>query len=44
MIGRLEQACGEFPGVHTEKNSIYELADIGMSAFSVFFTQSVMVK
>jgi hypothetical protein len=40
MIKRLEQACADFPDVRTGKNSVYELADIGMSAFSVFFTQS----
>jgi hypothetical protein len=40
MIERLEQACGEIPDVRTGKNSIYDLPDVGMSAFSVFFTQS----
>ena len=40
MIKRLEQACAGFPDVRTGKNSVYELADVGMSAFSVFFTQS----
>jgi hypothetical protein len=40
MIKRLEQACAEFPDVRTGKNSIYDLADVGMSAFSVFFAQS----
>lgn len=40
MIERLEEACGDFPDVRTGKNNVYELADVGMSAFSVFFTQS----
>jgi hypothetical protein len=40
MIEQLEQACGEFPDVRTGKNSTYDLPDVGMSAFSVFFTQS----
>jgi len=40
MIERLEQACGKFPDLRTGKNSIYDLPDVGMSAFSVFFIQS----
>ena len=40
MIKRLEQSCEEFPDLRTGKNSVYDLADVGMSAFSVFFTQS----
>jgi len=40
LIKRLEQSCEGFPDLRTGKNSIYELADVGMSAFSVFFTQS----
>jgi len=40
IIEGLEQACGEFPDVRRGKNSIYDLRDVGMSAFSVFFTQS----
>lgn len=40
MIKCLEQACAGFPDVRTGKNSIYDLPDVGMSAFSVFFTQS----
>jgi hypothetical protein len=40
MIKRLEQACEEFPDLRTGKNNVYELVDVGMSAFSVFFTQS----
>jgi hypothetical protein len=40
LIKRLEQACESFPDLRTGKNSVYELADVGMSAFSVFFTQS----
>jgi hypothetical protein len=40
LIKRLEQACRGFPDLRTGKNSVYELVDVGMSAFSVFFTQS----
>jgi hypothetical protein len=40
MIKRLEQACENFPDLRAGKNSVYELVDIGMSSFSVFFTQS----
>lgn len=40
MIKRLEQACAGMPDIRTGKNSVYELSDVGMSAFSVFFTQS----
>ena len=40
MIERLQEACAEFPDERTGKNSKYDLADVGMSAFSVFFTQS----
>ena len=40
MIERLKQACDEFPDERTGKNSQYDLPDVGMSAFSVFFTQS----
>jgi hypothetical protein len=40
MIKRLEQSCEVFSDLRTGKNSIYEMRDVGMSAFSVFFTQS----
>jgi hypothetical protein len=40
MIERLRQACEEFLDERTGKNSQYDLADVGLSAFSVFFTQS----
>lgn len=40
LIKGLEQACAGFPDIRTGKNSVYEIADVGMSAFSVFFTQS----
>jgi len=40
LIKNLEQACASFPDVRSGKNSIYDLPDVGMSAFSVFFTQS----
>ena len=40
MIKRIKQSCEGFPDERTGKNSIYDMADVGMSAFSVFFTQS----
>ena len=40
MIKGLEQACAEFPDLRTGKNSIYDIPDVGLSAFSVFFIQS----
>ncbi len=40
LIKRLEQSCEGFPDLRTGKNSVYEMRDVGMSAFSVFFTQS----
>jgi len=39
-IEHLKQACADFPDVRTRKNSSYDLPDVGMSAFSVFFAQS----
>ena len=40
LIKWLEQSCERFPDLRSGKNSVYELRDVGMSAFSVFFTQS----
>jgi len=40
MIKSLEQAFEKFPEHRRGENSQYELADAGMGAFSVFFTQS----
>jgi len=40
MIKRIEQSCEGFSDLRTGKNSIYDMRDVGMSAFSVFFTQS----
>lgn len=40
MVKDLEQIIEKFPEHRTGKNSQYELADAGMGAFSVFFTQS----
>ncbi|MCJ7625228.1 MAG: hypothetical protein MUO76_17155, partial [Anaerolineaceae bacterium] len=34
MIKRLRQSCEGFPDLRTGKNSIYDLPDVGMSAFS----------
>ncbi len=39
MVKRLRQVCSQFPDLRTGKNSIYELQDVAMSAFAVFFTQ-----
>ena len=40
MLKSLEQAFEKFPEHRRGRNSQYELADAGMGAFSVFFTQS----
>jgi hypothetical protein len=40
MIKDLEQVFEQFPEHRTGKNTQYDLADAGMGAFSVFFTQS----
>jgi hypothetical protein len=40
MIKGLEEAFAGFPEHRRGQNNHYELADAGMGAFSVFFTQS----
>ena len=40
MVAVLRETCSQFPDVRKGQNSQYELADAGMSAFSVFFTQT----
>ena len=40
MIKGLEEVFEQFPEHRTGKNSQYDLADAGLGAFSVFFTQS----
>jgi len=40
MIKGLEQVFEQFPEHRTGQNTQYDLADAGMGAFSVFFTQS----
>ncbi len=40
LIEALRQVCGQFPDERRGQNNIYEVQDAGMSAFSVFFTQS----
>lgn len=40
MLGRLKESLGQIPEHRTGKNRIYELADAGLAAFSVFFMQS----
>jgi len=40
MIKDLEQVFEQFPEHRTGQNTQYDLADAGMGAFSVFFTQS----
>jgi hypothetical protein len=39
LIKDLERVFEQFPEHRTGKNGQYELADAGMGAFSVFFTQ-----
>lgn len=40
LMHELEEKIAQFPDPRTGKNSQYEIVDVGMSAFSVFFTQS----
>jgi hypothetical protein len=40
MIKGLEQEFEQIPEHRTGQNTQYDLADAGMGAFSVFFTQS----
>jgi len=40
LISRIKQSFGEFCDVRTGKNTQYDMADAGVGAFSVFFTQS----
>ncbi len=40
MVAVLREQCSQFPDKRTGENSQYELPDAGMSAFSVFFTQT----
>ena len=40
MVAVLRDQCSQFPDKRTGENSQYELPDAGMSAFSVFFTQT----
>ena len=40
LIASLRQTVGAFPDRRTGENTRYSMADIGLSAFSVFFTQS----
>lgn len=40
LMKRLEQSCEGFPDLRRGKNSRYEVRDVGLSAFAVFFTQS----
>ena len=40
MIGALRDCCSAFPDRRTGSNCSYTLADIGLSAFSIFFMQS----
>lgn len=39
-VGSLRRTLGTFPDARTGENTQYSMADIGLSAFSVFFTQS----
>ena len=40
MISELRSVCASFPDKRTGSNSSYQMADIGLAAFSVFFMQS----
>lgn len=40
LVGLLHKTMAELPNGRTGKNLSYKMEDIGMSAFSVFFTQS----
>jgi hypothetical protein len=40
-ITALRQRCGELPDKRSGSNARYSMADIGLSAFSVFFMQSL---
>ena len=39
IIKELKRVFEEFPDLRTGSNSQYEIADAGLGAFSVFFTQ-----
>jgi hypothetical protein len=40
MLKKLKESLAEIPEHRSGKNCIYELADAGLAAFGVFFTQS----
>ncbi len=40
LIQRMKEATRTFPDIRRGKNKQYEMEDVGMGAFSVFFTQS----
>ena len=40
LVGSLRQTLGALPDRRTGDNTHYSMEDIGLSAFSVFFTQS----
>jgi hypothetical protein len=40
LISALRETCSGLPDKRRGKNSRYDMADIGMAAFSVFFMQS----
>jgi len=40
LMSFLEQAIGEFPDSRTGRNTRYEMQNVALAAFSVFFTQS----
>jgi hypothetical protein len=39
-IAALRERCGQLPDKRSGRNTRYGMADIGLSAFSVFFMQS----
>ena len=40
LIVALKALCATFPDCRRGENTIYDIADIGMAAFSTFFMQS----
>ena len=40
LMGALQRACAALPDQRTRDNSQYTMADVGLSAFALFFAQS----
>ena len=41
LIKRIEESYERLSDLHTGKNSVYKICDVGMSAFSVFIMQNL---